>query len=207
MVSLVSIKGKAEYNALIGSQHATIIDVLHWFPSAQPPLTALVNALPAAAPRLYSASSSPLVSSSRISFAFTVVTNTSPSGVKRPGVCTTWLEERLSSALEGTGGDLEVPVKVWAYLKPTKLFRLPAALEKPLVMIGPGTGVTPFVGFMQHREEQLRRRRAHCTAVCQGSWWGDFQVPGLVDTSAQDSTRGPTAREYTHLNTKRRTRT
>ena len=41
--------------------------------------------------------------------------------------------------------------------RPNNGFKLPPSVETPLILIGPGTGVAPFIGFLSHREELLRR--------------------------------------------------
>ncbi len=69
-------------------------------------------------------------------------------GRARNGVASVDVVERRK-----TGDGLRV------FLKPNPHFRLPADPERPIVMIGPGTGVAPFRAFMQERDALGARGR------------------------------------------------
>ncbi|MFC9842788.1 molybdopterin-dependent oxidoreductase [Streptomyces sp. NPDC060223] len=90
-------------------------------------------------PRLYSISSSPLADPHLVSLTVSVVRYENPDGRPRQGVCSPF----LADAAAGT------PVPV--FVQPSPRFRPPADPATPMVMIGPGTGVAPFVGFLHER--------------------------------------------------------
>ncbi|MDO8399635.1 MAG: NADPH--cytochrome reductase, partial [Bradyrhizobium sp.] len=93
-------------------------------------------------PRYYSISSSPAVAgSSKCSVTVGVVEGvaTSGHGIYK-GVCSNYLSGRRA-------GDV-----VHATVRETKAgFRLPDNASTPIIMIGPGTGLAPFRGFLQER--------------------------------------------------------
>ncbi|MCV7280972.1 molybdopterin-dependent oxidoreductase [Mycolicibacterium flavescens] len=88
-------------------------------------------------PRSYSISSSPLVSPHEVQLTVSVVRYRGADGGARGGVCSTFLADRASSA----------PV----FLQRSPHFRPPEDGTTPMIMVGPGTGVAPFRGFLQER--------------------------------------------------------
>ncbi|AEE45393.1 bifunctional nitrate reductase/sulfite reductase flavoprotein subunit alpha [Cellulomonas fimi] len=90
-------------------------------------------------PRQYSISSSPLVDPHRIRLTVSVVRYDGPTGAARGGVC--------SSFLADAGTDVEVA----AFVQPSAHFHPPQDPTVPMVMVGPGTGVAPFLGFLAER--------------------------------------------------------
>ncbi|WDV55089.1 bifunctional nitrate reductase/sulfite reductase flavoprotein subunit alpha [Streptomyces coeruleorubidus] len=90
-------------------------------------------------PRLYSISSSPLVDPQQVSLTVSVVRYENLHGLQRGGVCSPFLAD--------AGADTDVPV----FVQRSPHFRPPADASTPMVMVGPGTGVAPFIGFLQER--------------------------------------------------------
>ncbi|MET7687202.1 bifunctional nitrate reductase/sulfite reductase flavoprotein subunit alpha [Streptomyces sp. NPDC005483] len=90
-------------------------------------------------PRLYSISSSPLTDPHLVSLTVSVVRYENLHGRVRQGVCSPFLADAPA--------DTPVPVHV----QRSPHFRPPADSATPMVMVGPGTGVAPFVGFLEQR--------------------------------------------------------
>ncbi|MEV4945677.1 molybdopterin-dependent oxidoreductase [Streptomyces sp. NPDC053755] len=90
-------------------------------------------------PRLYSISSSPLTDPHRVSLTVSVVRYDNRRGHPRKGVCSPFLADAAHVAT--------VPV----FVRAAPHFRPPADPATPMVMVGPGTGVAPFIGFLEER--------------------------------------------------------
>ncbi|MCX4446248.1 bifunctional nitrate reductase/sulfite reductase flavoprotein subunit alpha [Streptomyces sp. NBC_01789] len=90
-------------------------------------------------PRLYSISSSPLTDPHRLSLTVSVVRYENTHGRPRAGVCSPFLADAAP--------DTRVPV----FVRRAPHFRPPARPDAPMVMVGPGTGVAPFIGFLEER--------------------------------------------------------
>ncbi|ORV90881.1 bifunctional nitrate reductase/sulfite reductase flavoprotein subunit alpha [Mycolicibacterium iranicum] len=90
-------------------------------------------------PRQYSISSSPLVSPNEVQLTVSIVRYRGPDGGPRGGVVSTY----LADLPDGTA----VPV----FLQRSPHFRPPEDPATPMIMVGPGTGIAPFRGFLQER--------------------------------------------------------
>lgn len=90
-------------------------------------------------PRLYSISSSPLTDPHLVSLTVSVVRYENLAGRPRHGVCSPFL------------ADAEPDTPVPVHVQPSTHFRPPADPATPMIMIGPGTGVAPFIGFLEQR--------------------------------------------------------
>lgn len=116
-----------------------VVDLFEAFPHQlrAEQLTKLLRPLP---PRLYSIASSLKMVPEEAHILVAAVRYES-HGRARGGVASTYLADRRR-----IGETLKV------HIKPNKHFRLPSDPDRPIIMVGPGTGVAPFRAFLQERE-------------------------------------------------------
>lgn len=103
-------------------------------------------------PRPYSVCNSPLKNSSKIQIVFNVVKIDLGDGrlYNRNGVFTGWIEHLTRAMRLGR----KQTFKLRIFKRKSTSFRLPQEIDKPIIMIGPGTGVAPFIGFLDHLEKK-----------------------------------------------------
>lgn len=118
----------------------TLLELLRVYPSARPPVQALVDELGPLQPRLYSIASSSKQHPDEIHTTVAVL-KTAIYGRGYKGVASTFLAKRLANR-----------GKVPVYIQNSPEFRVDADPDHPAIMIGPGTGIAPFIAFLQERE-------------------------------------------------------
>jgi hypothetical protein len=113
--------------------------------------------LPALAPRHYSITCDASAHPTTAHVAFSVVKYATTHGTARVGVATGWLDRILTQS-KVDGARVTVPV----FLKGGGSFKPPVPLATAtMILIGPGTGVAPFRGFLQ--VSSFTRRLPHPT--------------------------------------------
>ena len=157
-----------------------LAELLELCPTCSPPFELVLTLLPQQQPRYYSIASSPLKDAKLLRIAFTVVTYPvtlfSKCTLLRKGLCSNWLASLTASSAMNVHERTETTLPVVQIaLRDTREFLLPANPKWPLILIGPGTGVSPFMGFLQHREHQNHIIQQQKSSICSGFWRG-FEV-------------------------------
>jgi sulfite reductase (NADPH) flavoprotein alpha-component len=117
-----------------------VLAALHKFPGIRPDPEAFIEALDPLQPRVYSISSSLKCNPNRVSLTVDAVRYEIDKRT-RLGVCSTFL-----------GGRIKPGDKIRVYVQKAQHFALPEDPAKPIIMIGPGTGLAPFRAFLQERQ-------------------------------------------------------
>ena len=137
-------EGKALYSEWIIKSARSIVHVLEDLPSCKIPLDHLLEFMPRLQPRYYSISSSPKINPERVSITAVLVEYKSFTGRIVRGVTTGWLKTM------DPNGNHVAP----CFVRRSQ-FKLPTKSQVPILMIGPGTGLAPFMGFIQERQWML----------------------------------------------------
>lgn len=129
------------YQEEIRAKRITMLDLLEHYEACELPFERFLELLPPLKPRYYSISSSPKISRNTASITVSVVRESAWSGKGRYyGVASNY----LANAETGT--------EVLMFIRSAESgFALPEDPATPIIMIGPGTGVAPFRGFIQAR--------------------------------------------------------
>ncbi|MGF6569214.1 sulfite reductase (NADPH) flavoprotein alpha-component [Paraburkholderia sp. GAS333] len=132
---LLTPERKADLKQWLWGQQ--LADVLHEFPLSlsAAELTGMLKRLQ---PRLYSIASSPKAHPGEVHLTVSAV-RYSNGRRHRKGVSSTFLADRA--------GDIDVPV----FVQKSAHFRPPHQSGTPMIMVGPGTGIAPFRGFLHER--------------------------------------------------------
>eukprot|EP01012_Entosiphon_sulcatum_P004869 TRINITY_DN12022_c0_g1_i3.p1 TRINITY_DN12022_c0_g1~~TRINITY_DN12022_c0_g1_i3.p1 ORF type:complete len:517 (-),score=67.13 TRINITY_DN12022_c0_g1_i3:23-1573(-) len=100
------------------------------FPSLKIPLAVFLEVMPWQKPRFYSVASDVMMNPNSLSICYTHVPG---------GICTEFL------------GGLRAGDGVPFFVRPNHMFHISSLPNSPMLLIGPGTGIAPFVGFLQRR--------------------------------------------------------
>ncbi|MBE5106005.1 cytochrome P450 [Bacillus thuringiensis] len=134
---------KQAYKEQVLSKRLTMLDLLEKYPACEIEFSNFIELLPALRPRYYSISSSPRVNDQKLSITVGVVEDSawSGNGIYR-GIASTYLAQLKE-------GDL-----VTCFISSSHSgFELPKNPKTPIIMVGAGTGIAPFRGFLQARKE------------------------------------------------------
>uniref|UniRef100_UPI00358E90BB NADPH--cytochrome P450 reductase n=1 Tax=Myxine glutinosa TaxID=7769 RepID=UPI00358E90BB len=143
-----SSEGKHQYLSWVVEARRHIVAILQDLTSLRPPADHLCELLPRLQPRYYSIASSSKVHPTSIHICGVEVEYVSLTGRTNHGVATSWLRSRQP----GMSPAHTVPM----FVRKSQ-FRLPYKPSNPIIMVGPGAGLAPFLGFIQERAWQLEQ--------------------------------------------------
>ena len=131
----------AKYREEVLAKRKSLLDLLEECPACELPFSAFLALLAPIRPRYYSISSSPLHDKDHCSITVGVVRGPARSGHgEYEGVCSGYLSHMDSGNT------------IYGFVQDTKSrFKLPDDPNVPLIMVGPGTGLAPYRGFLQER--------------------------------------------------------
>eukprot|EP01083_Nonionella_stella_P110223 322366_1 len=141
----ISSEGQLDLYRYCQRERRTFAEVLESFKSAIPPLEYLVELIPRLRPRDFSISSSFKAQPKFVEITIALVEYTTPYKREKKGVCSEFLKHLIPGRLPDDQPEVPISLKRGS-------FHLPATwLSRPLVLVGPGTGLAPFKSIIEER--------------------------------------------------------
>ena len=143
---LASKEHKDEYQSKLADNFMGWANIVEKCPSLQIPLDDFIDLCPRLQPRFYTIASSSSVHPRHVHVTVAVAKSQRPHDKSLfEGVCSTFLANQNPN-----GGTIR------AFVRPSS-FRLPSDASKPIVLIGPGTGIAPMRALLQERQYQTQK--------------------------------------------------
>lgn len=144
LLRMASKEGKNEYNEKIVDAKVGLVDLIGKLcPNIEMPLEHFLSICPRLQPRYYTISSSSSVHPKCIHATVSVLQEKKINGDIFKGLCSNFLS------------DLSCQGNIKAFVRDST-FRLPVDSTKPIIMIGPGTGIAPMRALLQERSYQRK---------------------------------------------------
>ncbi|KFF02848.1 bifunctional cytochrome P450/NADPH--P450 reductase [Chryseobacterium luteum] len=143
-IRLAQYASDESYKSEVLNKRLSLTDLLQLNPACEVQFEVFLEMLPAMKPRRYSISSSPLWNKNHCTLTVAVTNAPAFSGLGN-----------YKGTASGYLADLPVGSGITVKVKPSpEAFHLPEDISQPLVMIGAGSGIAPFRGFIQERAIQ-----------------------------------------------------
>ena len=150
LLEIASTEGSDLLHDYCKREKRTYVEVFADFPKVRVPLDRLIALIPPLQPRAFSIASSALAHPGRLQLCVGIVRFTTPWKRTRTGVCSSWIAALQPGAV----------VPLWVRPGLLHMPPEPDTLTKPMLMIGPGTGIAPMRAMMEERAVLRARARA-----------------------------------------------
>ena len=155
--------GSTSYERDVVNARRSIVHILEDFPSCKPSAELIAQVLPRLQPRYYSISSSYRIDNKIVSICCVEVDYQSSKSETN-----NYQSRRIKGVATGHLASLKVGDKVPIWVRRSQ-FKLPFKTSFPVMMIGPGTGIAPYRGFLQERRwSRLKGKEVGFTCLFTG---------------------------------------
>ena len=145
LLRMSSKEGRAEYKEKILEGYVGLVDLFERCPSIEMPLEHFLNLCPLLQTRFFTISSSSSVYPRHVHLTVAVTEAERKDGTLFKGLCSNYL------AVQNPGSQT-----IRVFNRPST-FRLPKDSTRPILMIGPGTGIAPMRALLQERAYQRKK--------------------------------------------------